>query len=124
MSMETKLPHADYDKLVEACKNSADGVGAGKCQAILDRVLEALDGEFDPEAKAPLSARQRLLVLNELGSALACDGLLIGVACNQPELVVPGINMARGMGMAKTAALLEQLAKKLAPESVEECDED
>ncbi len=105
--METKLPRADYDKLVEACKNSADGAGAGKCQAILDRVLETLDGEFDPEATAPLSARQRLLVLNELGSALACDGLLIGVACNQPELVVPAINMARGMEMPNRALKIQ-----------------
>lgn len=108
-----RLPASSYEKLVAGLpRDAVPGHGDPGFDDVFD-VWDELGNELAAEweeAEAP-AARREVAALIELSRAVPFDGVVVGIACNQPGLVGAARKAAAAMSMPKVGKLLDDMAR-------------
>ncbi|MCC6677247.1 MAG: hypothetical protein IT436_08885 [Phycisphaerales bacterium] len=115
-----KLPASSYEKLIAGLPaDSLPGHGEPGFDEVFD-VWDELGNELAvewEEADAP-QARREVAALIELSRAVPFDGVVVGIACNQPGLVAAARGAARSMSMPAVGKVLDEMARHVPPEVI------
>jgi hypothetical protein len=74
-------------------------------------LLSEFGGEWEKASAS--KARREVSALVDFWSAIPTDGLVIGIAVNQPGVVATAIDAAKSMKLASLVPLLEQIKKHI-----------
>ncbi len=87
-------------------------------------VVGELSNSFDPSTFSSLStAQQQVVSMMSFSGAIPFDGLVVGIVCNQPEVIEPAQRAAMAHKLKHSTNLFNKLSKAV-PSSVIELDPD
>ena len=108
----SKLPAPTHERLRKALASGnlpedPAEPGYNDVYDIYGELWESLAGAWERSGESP--ARRHVSALIDVWSAIPTDGLLVGVAVNQPEVVAAAIEAARFMKLKTCAELLARI---------------
>lgn len=117
-----KLASKDLDALKALCPgNKVPDYPDPKSNDAYDieaLIQESLDNERRRKGLKKMSPERRAFYgLSTINSYFKADGLVTGVAMNDPELLAAAIEGAKAMKLEKVAKILEKAAKQFPPRS-------
>lgn len=110
--MPKKLPARDHERLKQAVASGQMlETGSPHNDFFLGELWYDLKDAFEDDIIDPGAgpARRHVGTLMVFWDAVVYDGVLIGVACNQPGIVAVALDAARAMGLPKLADVIARI---------------